>query len=262
MGPELIGAYAVILDLIYARGGRTTRDDRHLSGILGCSSRKARALTDQLIERGKIQFHDGFMVNSRAKSEAKSRRIISETNAKHGRMGGEKSGEVRRNKALAEANGLSEIQAESESERETEKTPSESIYVGNAIAAYNEAAKLYGWSVCQKITKPRSSRMRARLKDAGGMEGWEAALEKAAQSPFLMGQTHTPFTMGIDFLLQESSFAKLMEGRYDPRTNNSGNPSGSSGGPRQDEGSRRGGYGGAHQDMLRGFATAADRDGN
>ena len=45
MGPELIGAYAVLLDLMYARGGDTMRDDRHLSGILGCSVRKARATT-------------------------------------------------------------------------------------------------------------------------------------------------------------------------------------------------------------------------
>lgn len=54
LGPDLIGAYAVVLDLIYARDGKTRRDDRHLAGILGCSKRLARSLTDRLIEAGKI----------------------------------------------------------------------------------------------------------------------------------------------------------------------------------------------------------------
>ena len=64
MGPELIGAYAVIIDLLYARAGQTPRDDRHLSGVLGCSLRKATSLTDQLILKDKISVQDGFITNA------------------------------------------------------------------------------------------------------------------------------------------------------------------------------------------------------
>ena len=110
MGPDVIGAYSVILDLIYSRGGETERDDRHLSGILGCSIRKARALTDAILETGKLELQDGFITNSRAKSECFSARNRRETKVKHGRMGGEKSGEVRRNKALAKATASSEAE--------------------------------------------------------------------------------------------------------------------------------------------------------
>lgn len=62
LGPEAIGAYAVLLDLIYARGGYSRRDDRHLAGILGCSVRKARALTDALIEAGKVDVEGAFLI--------------------------------------------------------------------------------------------------------------------------------------------------------------------------------------------------------
>lgn len=117
MGPELIGAYAVLLDLIYARGGETRRDDRHLAGLLGCSLRKARSLTDELIEREKIEVQDGFITNSRAKRQSKSARNIRETRAKSGRKGGEKSAESRKNKGLDEA-GASDARAREEKRRE------------------------------------------------------------------------------------------------------------------------------------------------
>jgi len=121
LGPDLIGAYATILDLVYARGGETRRDDRHLSGLMGCSMRKAQTLTDALIECGKLEFHDGFITNSRAKREAKLRRDVSETRATQGRKGGEKSGEVRKNNKIAEAIGSSKTEAEKRREEKKEK---------------------------------------------------------------------------------------------------------------------------------------------
>jgi len=117
IGPDTIGAYAVVLDLIYARGGSTPRDDHHLAGILGCSTRKARALTDRLLELGKLALRDGLLVNFRAESELKRARNVSETRANAGRMGGEKSGEARKNKGLGEAN-VSDIEKEKELEKE------------------------------------------------------------------------------------------------------------------------------------------------
>ena len=78
IGADVIGAYIVLLDLIYARGGETRRDDRHLAAILGSSKRLATALTDRLIELGKIDAHGAFITNSRAKSEVKSARDVTE----------------------------------------------------------------------------------------------------------------------------------------------------------------------------------------
>ena len=64
------------------------------------------------------------------------------------------------------------------------------------------------------LSKTRESKIRQRLKDCGGINGWNIALEKLEQSAFLNG-TKTEFKANIDFILQESSFIKLMEGNYD-----------------------------------------------
>lgn len=82
MGPELIGAYAVILEILYARGGDMPRDDRHLSGVLGCSIRKARALTEQLIALEKIKISEGKITNVKAAEVISERVKQRETNAK------------------------------------------------------------------------------------------------------------------------------------------------------------------------------------
>lgn len=104
LGPELIGAYSVLLDLMYARGGETVRDDLHLAGIMGCSKRKASALTDALIAREKIIVRGEFITNSRVEEVATTRRALSEQRSAAGRRGGENSGRSRKNKGLREAN--------------------------------------------------------------------------------------------------------------------------------------------------------------
>ena len=121
MGPELIGAYAVLLDLIYARGGETLRDDRHLSGVLGCSTRKAKALTDQLVALGKVSLRDGFVTNSKAEKVVKQSRNVRETNAKHGRMGAEKRHGSPKNNDLDLATAT--IHAREEKRRVREESP-------------------------------------------------------------------------------------------------------------------------------------------
>jgi uncharacterized protein YdaU (DUF1376 family) len=101
MGPELIGAYAVILDLIYAREGDYPRDDRHLSGVLGCSIRKARALTEDLLDLGKIRIRDGKITNHVADGLIFERKKQRETNAKPTRNKRENDLTLSKNNGLA-----------------------------------------------------------------------------------------------------------------------------------------------------------------
>ncbi len=58
MPPDQIGAYIVVLDLIYARGGAIPNDTRWLSGHMGCSTRAAGALVLRLIQRGKLSLNE------------------------------------------------------------------------------------------------------------------------------------------------------------------------------------------------------------
>lgn len=86
-------------------------------------------------------------------------------------------------------------------------------FIDDAVSYYNKFAKSNGLSVCQKLTKARKSKLRARLSDCGGMDGWRIAVDKIAESDFLMGRK-TDWKASFDFLLQEKSFTKLMEDGY------------------------------------------------
>lgn len=92
-----------------------------------------------------------------------------------------------------------------------------------ALEAFREVAEELSWPVPQKLTKSRAAALKRRLADCGGIDGWRTAMAKARASPFLSGETprqraHQNWTPDLDFFLQESSFTKLMEGKYDGRS--------------------------------------------
>lgn len=66
---EVKCAYRVILDLIYMQAGNLPDDPRYLSGILGCSVRKWKAVRETLIQAGKLVVIGEFLTNYRALSE-------------------------------------------------------------------------------------------------------------------------------------------------------------------------------------------------
>jgi hypothetical protein len=101
-----------------------------------------------------------------------------------------------------------------------QKPDNSKIEINQAFEAYNLAAQENDWAVCQKISKARTSQMKARLKDCGGIDGFMACLEKCKASDFLQGRvggSNGAFQLGIDFILRDSSFTKIMEGNYDNR---------------------------------------------
>lgn len=86
--------------------------------------------------------------------------------------------------------------------------------VVEAVDAYTEAAQRQGWRTIAKITPNRRSAIKARLKEAGGVEGWRIAIEKCAASDFL-GQASPFQTFGLDWIANPQNFTKIMEGNYD-----------------------------------------------
>jgi hypothetical protein len=83
-----------------------------------------------------------------------------------------------------------------------------------AFDLYNELAGRNGLPKAVKLDKTRSSNLIGRIKDAGGIDAYRKALEKAEASDFLMGRK-TDFRMSLRFLCQQSSFIDLIEGKYD-----------------------------------------------
>lgn len=83
-----------------------------------------------------------------------------------------------------------------------------------AFAAFNEMAGRIGLPKALKLTPARKAKLRARL-NGHGLPLWVGALGKIEASPFLRGDSKGGWRAGLDFLLQESSFNKLVEGSYD-----------------------------------------------
>jgi hypothetical protein len=141
------------------------------------------------------------------------------------------------------------------------KVPSEEVSTGDArareaatlvaaVGAYNEIARELGWAEADhKRIQGRVPALRARLKDAGGLDSFRAVLAKARGSPFLRGEEgRGSWRPDLGFILQAKSFNKLMEGGYDARPNGQrGNGSG---------GQKRNG----HDAFLAGFASVVRDD--
>lgn len=94
-----------------------------------------------------------------------------------------------------------------------------------ALQAFNLLAEELSWPAAQRLTVARRSKLKQRLVEVGGIAGWRGAMAKARASPFLRGESgrdkaHEKWVPDLDFFLQESSFTKLMEGKYDDRDSN------------------------------------------
>lgn len=214
---ELKGAYRLVLDLIYMQGGNLPDDARYISGLLGCTVRKWNSLRDQLVEMDKIQVNGECLTNYRAVIEL-------ETLAKLQDKQRENGSQPKKNKDLAKP-PLNHTEPEPEPYREEDTNVS--LYVSpandtaDAVRIYNDAAAQAGWPSVQKLTPARSKAIRARMSDAGGIEGWKIAIEKASASDFLCGNTSNAWSgFGFDWITKQANFTKLMEGNYDNRSNN------------------------------------------
>lgn len=97
-----------------------------------------------------------------------------------------------------------------------EPTP-DSVIV--AFALYQqEAARQTHWTTHRFINGPMRASIKARMDEAGGLETWREAIGIAARSDFLTGKIKgrdgKPFKMSLLFMLQPSSFLKILDGFY------------------------------------------------
>jgi hypothetical protein len=89
--------------------------------------------------------------------------------------------------------------------------------VQEAFGLWNVLAQEIGLPSARLLTDKRERALRQRLAEAGGIDGWKAALEKVRASTFLCGGGGRPWRATLDFLLQQTSFARVLEGAYDDR---------------------------------------------
>jgi hypothetical protein len=83
-----------------------------------------------------------------------------------------------------------------------------------AFSLYNETALRSAISQAVSLTPERKKKIRARISDHGGMDAWKTAMANIERSAFLRGRNDRGWRADLDFVLQPSSFTRLVEGGY------------------------------------------------
>lgn len=99
--------------------------------------------------------------------------------------------------------------------------PSESsttTLVDAAFDDWNELATELGLAPVQRLTSTRRSALADRLAECGGLDGWRAALDNIRASPFLRGEGDSGWRITFDWLLEQTNFARTLEGAYESWT--------------------------------------------
>jgi hypothetical protein len=91
----------------------------------------------------------------------------------------------------------------------------ESSDIDLAFEAWNAMAGETGLPTVRKLTKPLRTSLKARLSDAGGIEGWRHALTKIQDSEFLRGASDSGWRATFQWAVKPANFEKIMAGNYD-----------------------------------------------
>ena len=230
-----IGAYMLLLMAQWNRDGESLpADDKKLQRVARCGRNWPKVWGN--IERF-FKADEQGVYSKRLRLEAQNVAAKREVNKHNGGRGGKAKALKTNNVDLANATNPLKRKAtipEPEPYKKEDTNVSLSVSppaiddVALAVSAYNVTASRVGWPVVQKLSPARRAAISARLKEAGGSEGWNVALSKAEASPFLTGQTSRTFRASFDFLTNASNFTKLMEGNYDQRNSNAPHRSGAS----------------------------------
>jgi len=92
--------------------------------------------------------------------------------------------------------------------------------VWEAVSAWNGLAERVGLPVATakspSLVEARRKRLKARLVELGGLDGWNAILAKIEASGFLTGKVND-FRASLDWILKPANLAKITEGNFDDR---------------------------------------------
>jgi len=206
------GAYLLLIFAYWRSGAPLPDDDRMLAGICKASAKQWRDLRPTLARF--FQIEDGLWRHKRVDDElVRATAGYAKRSAAAMKRWGNAS-----SKADAMHHALHkqpQPQPQPQSNPRGLENPPDPPDHAEAIRLWNELADECGLARCQVLSAERKRKLRSRLKECGGIEGWKAALAKIRGSPFLLGENDRSWRADIDFLLSLSKFTKLMEGAYD-----------------------------------------------
>ena len=103
------------------------------------------------------------------------------------------------------------LEGVSEEKEDNPLTPEIALHAFNA---YNDLAQRVGLPLARTLTPQRRRAIIARMREHGGPAAWAQALGNIDRSAFLQGGNDRGWRASLDFLLQASSFTKVVEGTY------------------------------------------------
>ena len=91
--PDEIGAYIVLLSMMWDRGGPIPDDRARIARRIGCSTRRWNQLRTRLLDEGKIEIRGGSISNRRAINDLRSRDNVGEKRSNSARLRWDKNAE-------------------------------------------------------------------------------------------------------------------------------------------------------------------------
>lgn len=219
---EQHGAYLLLLMTMWRNGASLPNDPAKLARVCRVSPKRWQQIWAEISEFFAIEGE--VITNARLTKEHQKAVSISQERKTAGKKGG--TANALKNINAREAIATAELKHSQISEPDIrEEAKASPLPVTDdsaaAVAIYNDAAARAGWSQVQRMNKARFAALKARMKEAGGLEGWRHAIERAEASDFLCGRRpgrEGPFFASFDFITQAKSFTRLMEGNYDNRS--------------------------------------------
>jgi uncharacterized protein YdaU (DUF1376 family) len=219
LGPAEIGALWVACALMYSKGGPIADDDAWIARACGCHVRSWRALKERLLATGKLTLGDGLLRNSRVLREigrAQRRMNLSrracEASVEARRERFETEGESRQDKGLAEASAATDREPSPTTNHHPTNPQPSGDAERMAFDAFVAACHRHKWPVPGHLSEPRRKALRARARDAGGLDALLAVIERAEQSKFIREEMSG---WCLDWFLKPSNFEKVRDGNYD-----------------------------------------------
>ena len=236
------GAYLLLIGAYWQAGGPLVDDDKRLARLTRLSLRRWKAVRETLANFFTITDQKWHLTRVDDELSATKKRYLKRVEAgkKRQSLAGKKQQNQCQNSSTADAmrqhsssyargNPQSQSQLHDSDKSESEAPhnppagfddnppakPDTADDVAQAVADWNRLADEVGLARVQLVNGRRKAALRRRLAEAGGLDGWRAALEKIRLSPGLKGENDRGWTASFDWAINQANFTKLMEGNYD-----------------------------------------------
>lgn len=200
-------------------------DFQVVDAVNGSSREEKLAALRELIDNGVLKRNSlGIIYSSRLIRDESLRALRKAAGSKGGSKTQANAKAKRRANDAAESS-LSSSTSSSSSELEIQTEASSNVSDAAQLVADNlesapanfVAEQFTAWFGGRvHVTDKRRKALQQRWRDPWWRDNWQAALERAAQSPFLRGETSDRgWKITLDFFLKPDSVAKILEGTYD-----------------------------------------------